>query len=307
MAIPLPQSVASLVTRHRSEAHPLLLLDKHIEGWEYGTATGGKFGERIQKRAAIDVARGCLSPLQAFDFGALSKRWHETLEALEASTFCCTTTGPLSVHLTRTSVLENAGVCLHGVYGFACLPGSGLKGMARAYACEIWLRAQADGDKAWALVSRVFGWASSPWLRDLAARLEVDAPAAECRGSIIFHDAWPVCNTSRPDKGWPALLVDIVNNHHPNYYEAAPDDEAHPPGDWENPNPVYFLMGSSTRRTGRRRKASSTSLTAWMRSAMVNGGVGTIWMPGPNGECTSPLARRASGRFARGQDRYARG
>ena len=38
-----------------------------------------------------------------------------------------------------------------------------------------------------------------------------------------------------PEK-WPGLLVDIVNNHHPTYYRGEG-----PPGDWDSPNPVYFL------------------------------------------------------------------
>lgn len=52
-------------------------------------------------------------------------------------------------------------------------------------------------------------------------------------GAIVFHDAWPA--------EWPRLIVDIVNNHHPDYYQAKPDDNNYPPGDWEDPKPVYFL------------------------------------------------------------------
>ncbi|MEW6741236.1 MAG: type III-B CRISPR module RAMP protein Cmr6 [Planctomycetota bacterium] len=282
MAIPLPQSIATLVAKHRGEAHPLLLLDKYVDGWEFGAASG-KFSERVQKRAATDVARGCLNPLPGVDFAALSRRWQATLEALSAATFCCATTGPLTVHLTRTSVLENAGICLHPLYGFVYLPGSGLKGIAHAYSCEVWLPAQPDRSKAWDAVCRVFGWAASPWLRDLAARLHVTAPEAECRGSVVFHEAWPVCDTTRADKGWPGLLVDIVNNHHPNYYQAAPDDNAHPPGDWEHPNPVYFLAvqaGSTFRfalsaRPGDATGAEDLGLAReWLLGALCHLGAG---------------------------------
>ena len=51
----------------------------------------------------------------------------------------CATTGPLTLHLVRASALENAGICLHPLYGFVYLPGTGLKGMARAYAETVWL------------------------------------------------------------------------------------------------------------------------------------------------------------------------
>ncbi len=44
------------------------------------------------------------------------------------------TSSPLTLHLSRSNALENAGLALHPVYGFAYLPGSGLKGMARSAA-----------------------------------------------------------------------------------------------------------------------------------------------------------------------------
>ena len=54
---------------------------------------------------------------------------------------------------------------------------------------------------------------------------EEDAASA---GGIVFHDAWP--------EAWPRLIVDIVNNHHPKYYQGIDA-----PGDWDAPNPTYFL------------------------------------------------------------------
>jgi CRISPR-associated protein Cmr6 len=132
--------------------------------------------------------------------------------------------------------MENAGICLHPVYGFAYLPGTGLKGMARAYAETVWLPAQADPCVAWQIIENVFGWAPGsdalgkgvvkPWKPEgVPEHGKEDSAAA---GQIIFHDAWP--------GGWPRLVVDIVNSHHATYYQG---DE--PPGDWDSPVPVYFL------------------------------------------------------------------
>ena len=42
--------------------------------------------------------------------------------------------------------------------------------------------------------------------------------------------------STRPGPAWPKLIVDIVNNHHKNYY-AGKDG----PGDWESPEMAYFL------------------------------------------------------------------
>jgi CRISPR-associated protein Cmr6 len=112
------------------------------------------------------------------------------------------------LHLARAGSFENAGICLHAVYGFAYLPGSGLKGLARSYARNVaHARTKDIGD--------VFGKDTSR---------EEDGSA----GAIVFYDALPV--------KWPKLIVDIVNNHHGDYYE-----RASPPGDWEDPVPVNFL------------------------------------------------------------------
>ena len=120
------------------------------------------------------------------------------------------TAGPLTLHLSRANVLENAGICLHPVYGFAYLPGSGLKGMARAAAVTL-LKFSTER------IVEIFG--NEPG----------EAQEGKQRsGCVCFHDAWPV--------EWPRLFVDIVNNHHPAYY--AGEDA---PGDWESPNPVNFL------------------------------------------------------------------
>lgn len=144
----------------------------------------------------------------------LTQRWRASWSALPgASSFCGATKAPLTLHLARASALENAGICLHPIYGFAYLPGSGLKGMARAYAQTIVAAREAD-------VVAVFG-------------NETGERRDQCAGQVVFHDAWPA--------QWPKLLVDIVNNHHPAYYGADAKDNAKPPGDWENPVPVYFL------------------------------------------------------------------
>ena len=153
-----------------------------------------------------------------------------------AAWISCTTTGPLTLHLSRPAALENAGICLHPLYGFAYLPGSGLKGMARAYAETVWLATQADPIQAWLQINNVFGWApgsdsGKDWKPQGVPERAKDDNARV--GSIVFHDAWP--------ESWPRLMVNIVNNHHPDYYQARPEDNDHPPGDWENPNPVYFL------------------------------------------------------------------
>ncbi|MBB4266678.1 type III-B CRISPR module RAMP protein Cmr6 [Roseospira visakhapatnamensis] len=146
---------------------------------------------------------------------------HETLEwaiqrraplLTDATTVTARTEGPFTLHLSRASALENAGICLHPLYGFAYLPGSGLKGMARA-----WAETNGASQKE---IHAVFGRVP-----------EGKADSKGAAGAVVFHDAWPT--------EWPTLIPDIVNNHHRDYYE----DKAGkvPPGDWMGPVLVQFL------------------------------------------------------------------
>ncbi len=146
--------------------------------------------------------------------GELARRLKQrraALEGLGATRWARTTSGPLTLQLSRAGSFENAGICLHPIYGFVYLPGTGVKGMARAFADTV---AHAEA----AEIEAVFGKTGSK---------DEDSAA----GGVVFHDAWPVA--------WPRLVVDIVNNHHPKYYQG--NDDRDPPDDFEGPNPVSFL------------------------------------------------------------------
>lgn len=234
--VPLPRHTVELLDDVPVSArHPGLQLDKYIRPAER---------QEYQKQSLQEVCqiRGDGSLLRC-----VLERRHAYLEALRATTWQCTTAGPLTLHLARASALENAGICLHPVYGFVYFPGTGLKGMARAYAETVWLptqyRAGSDGRpvdeeqnqkaaEAWQKIESVFGWAlhsddGKTW-RPPAAPKHEGQDSAAC-GNIVFHDAWP--------QRWPKLHLDIVNNHHTEYYQ----NEQAPPGDWESPTLVSFL------------------------------------------------------------------
>ena len=211
--VPLPRSVQSSLGKN---THPGLALDKYVSSWDEG-APPGKLSERVQKPTIDQVVRLSESPPPDFDFASLLARRAEALRAFGAEVFRCRTTGPFTLHLARASALENAGICLHPVYGFTYLPGSGLKGMARAYAETIWLPAQADQENAKNQVLEIFG--NQP---------AEPVPEKQRAGAVVFHDAWP--------EQWPKLTMDILNNHHSEYYQGTDA-----PGDWENPVPVYFM------------------------------------------------------------------
>jgi CRISPR-associated protein Cmr6 len=218
----LPESTRGLLTSIGTigpKRHPGLQLDKFSPA-----------GESKEQRDALQHVCHCAGDDDLL--AALRARREAVLRNTGARVFACETTGPLTLHLARAAALENVGICLHPVYGFVYLPGSGLKGMASAYAETVWLPTQHDRQAAWGTIERVFGWATHA---DRAARrqdhgfIPGDKRPPSASGAVVFHEAWP--------QTWPRLFVDIANVHHAGYYRGG--DQA--PGDWESPVPVHFL------------------------------------------------------------------
>ncbi|WP_347244128.1 type III-B CRISPR module RAMP protein Cmr6, partial [Thermogutta sp.] len=245
MIVPLPKPVRDLLSEN---THLGLQLDKYVQSWseELFSKSGdnsGKLSERVQKPTVDKIADKSKNEPPGLNYDALFDRWQTVVAARGAMTFKAKTVGPLTLHLARASALENAGICLHPIYGFVYLPGTGLKGMARAFAETVWLPTQTDQKKAWQQIEDVFGWAPNPdRQKQIKAnehpaekRYDPENPKAEITasvGQIIFLDAWP--------EKWTPLVADILNNHHASYYQ---DQE--PPGDWDSPIPVYFLAVSA--------------------------------------------------------------
>ena len=213
----LPRSCGDLVAATRiGRRHPGLHLDKLSSA-----------GEMKGQRAALVEVTECVS-----DEGLLQvlvARRRAMLDAMGAHRLNMVTRGPMTLHLSRSGSLENTGIALHPICGFVHLPGSGVKGLVRAWAETVWAPAQPDAEGAWRRIEQVFGWGEGSerhkggWRPD-----EVVTPEGSSAGGIVFHDAWPLA--------WPQVELDVVNNHHADYY-AGKDD----PGDWADPTLVYFL------------------------------------------------------------------
>jgi CRISPR-associated protein Cmr6 len=172
--------------------------------------------DTLKKEQARKVVSALKSPADYFEQAL--KRQRRALSDLKAETWTAKTLSASAVHLARASVMENFSLCLHRTYGFPFLPGSGLKGMARAYAKTV---ANAPDED----VRRVFGFgATKPGEPDKA-------------GSVVFHDAWPTT--------WPKVELDVLTVHHSAYYGGRhqPNETSGrgAPGDWESPIPVEFL------------------------------------------------------------------
>lgn len=257
----LPAGVADLYDQVGvSVRHPGLQLDKFSPPGD----------QKLQLQA---IQRVCEAGGDTALLRDVSRRRSWMLAACSATRFEARTVGPLTLHLARASGLENAGLHLHPIYGFACLPGSGLKGVARAYAETVWCADQDDKAAAWRSIRAAFGCASGAEKSKTWRPEGVSAPKESRAGAVVFHDAWPT--------EWPRLQPDIVNNHHTKYYAGEGD-----PGDWEDPRPVYFLAVAEgttfdfavSPRTAPSGDGSDLELAAlagrWLQAALVHEGAG---------------------------------
>lgn len=137
-------------------------------------------------------------------------------------------------------ILENAGLCLHRHFGFPMLPGSAVKGIAAHAAWCAW-RAQTDHEQALQTALRivaVFGYPTSDDALDEALPRECPllfhprtGPLRMLAGAVSFLPAVPA------DPARVELVTDIVNCHHPDYYQGKRKNSA---ADDENPNPQFF-------------------------------------------------------------------
>ncbi len=184
-------------------------------------------------------------------------RWKETVRRGHAEPFALSTQWRLIAGLGRKGALE-VGFTFNR-YGFPYLPGSGVKGLARAAALAT--LAEALSEEKLALLAKTVSVKenktigelnalnlalSREELKDFQAEFETCGPdekqnqtAQDFRqifgttafaGQAIFFDAIPDGNKL------PGLELDIMNPHYPKYYEGRDY-----PTDSQNPIPVYFL------------------------------------------------------------------
>jgi CRISPR-associated protein Cmr6 len=174
----------------------------------------------------------------------------------------------LVVGLGGEHTLETA-ITLHRNYGIPIIPGSAVKGVARAYAFftlaeELTVQAVEPDEfkrrrikaklkqetplsalqglldanqKDWDKWTRKIAQAGGPQLN--VAQLQTTASVQQFRqtfgwlghaGGAIFFDAIPVTRL-------PQIVVDVMNPHYPEYYAGA-----QPPHDAQKPNPITFLV-----------------------------------------------------------------
>jgi CRISPR-associated protein Cmr6 len=191
------------------------------------------------------------------------KRWLELAE--RSLHFKATTTSRMAIGLGTNTVLEN-GLTLHHVTGLPYIPGSALKGLARAYALyfiadkfgvptiqegeanvlsqlenvlELPLDSEARG-KAFDKLDEILTLAGrKPLDRRHLDEFLMKQPfhlafgSQEAAGVVVFHDA---VVAGIPKDG--LYDVDVMTPHFPEYYSS---QGATPPADNQNPIPIQYL------------------------------------------------------------------
>ncbi len=250
----LPGTTAGLVDRHVARCRNLgLVLDKCVPQEAIGDGAGK--GEWLKRFAAAASGR-----IDVTLWEARYRRWLDVVQAIGAEPFAATLAWRMVVGLGGQSVLETDMTFDH-VTGLPFIPGSALKGLARAYTEQEERPAEdapaAEQEAFKQMTERIFGM-------------------QERAGTVIFFDALPV-----PPSGHPAgslhLVVDVMNPHFPDYYR---DEAQKPPSNDQNPVPIYFLtiekatfrFAVGPRVPGMENDAKQA--TQWLQAAIKHYGVG---------------------------------
>lgn len=170
-----------------------------------------------------------------------NRRWEACAQAANAEPFTLKTDWRLVAGLGRKGPLE-VGFTFHR-YGFPILPGSSVKGIARARAL-IQLAQQANAASLQTLADvlsavddpndprrqpyKTWRNAQPPAVQTMADDFRIIFGTIAAAGCAIFFDAIPA--------SVPQLELDVMNPHFPQYYQGN-----EPPSDWQSPVPVYFL------------------------------------------------------------------
>lgn len=209
-------------------------------------------------------------------------RWQAVAAQCHAQPFEMKTDWRLISGLGRKGSLE-VGFTFHR-YGFAYLPGSSVKGLARAWGLLEVAQAldfkdakqltqldailsEGDAPKFADAWQQAYA-AAGPPASELAERFRAIFGSTANAGGAIFLEALP----SKP----PKLELDIMNPHYPKYYNG---NEL--PTDSQNPNPVCFLAvapGQAFQFAVGWRGAMQADLheqaTQWLKNGLQQLGVG---------------------------------
>lgn len=215
MSYPIPRltAVALAAYQGRAPQNPGLIFDRlaPCPAFWASDERQRRESEKAYKKDGLEATRRAAEKADAALLLAWNARWAAAARAMHAEPLVLKTDWRFIPGLGRKGPLE-VGFSFHR-YGFPILPGSSVKGIARAYAELVAGKQKGDAD-----FEMIFGRAPEEGEPEDVAR----------SGLTVFFDAIP----AKP----PALELDIMNPHYPDYYQ-----EGKAPTNWQSPVPVYFL------------------------------------------------------------------
>lgn len=260
LTYPIPRTAAAAwqAWQPRAPQNAGLIFDRFTPAW---FSDGSERQSGSIKKQGLEAVRDAAAKADHELLAAWNARWQAAAREARAEVFSLRTDWRLITGLGRKGPLE-VGFTFHR-YGFPYLPGSSVKGLARAWG--LFTIAEALGEDGLAAVAEVQqresnGREKTQPVTTLLRLLETDAPdvfarrweqalagaraeararadafraifgTTACAGGAVFFDAIPAA--------MPRLELDIMNPHVPHYYR---DGDRTPPASWQSPVPVYFL------------------------------------------------------------------
>ncbi len=275
---PLPRDLADLYRiQNKSVFNPAVIFDR----FSPDLSSAGNKKEEWRKQA---LQAASVQP-DANALKAYCSRWEDLAQALGAQPFEMKTDWRFVPGLGRKTALE-IGFNFHR-YGFPCLPGSAVKGIARTVALfELAETIELSAEPPDALnhldqiltlpedefkkeINRHQRWSRLAAHKEQADRFRAVFGTLEAAGGAIFFEAIPAEAFS--------LEVDIMNPHFAPYYQGK-----EPPADWHNPVPVAFLTvpaGKPFRfavgwRRGAKGENRAATASEWLKKGLLEIGAG---------------------------------
>ncbi len=259
--IPVPASTYEAFWEHKEKPsqNAGLIFERFAPNWADHADTRKEEGLKATLSASQKADKNLLE--------AWNARWDKLTQG--ALTFSLQTDWRLIAGLGKKGSLE-VGFTFHR-YGFPYLPGSSLKGLARAAALlEIGEKLSKDAleklrkkvietdkpkepEKLGLLRALEIVLSrpeeeicrkqladcqsqSSEAIEGLARTFRAVFGTTEHGGHVVFFDAIP------SERELPRLELDIMNPHYPDYYKETGDEKPEtPPANWQSPVPVKFL------------------------------------------------------------------
>lgn len=251
MDYPIPKSSADAFIAHQkiSPQNAGLIFERFAPNWESDAKIKGE-GLKAALSASTKADKNLLS--------AWNTRWEQVVIAAKAHSFEMQTDWRLIAGLGRKGSLE-VGFTFHR-YGFPFLPGSSIKGLARARGL-LEIATQLGEQVLKKLHGKILLTDSKTGLlgaldivlsreeekdfetdmKDCGAENNTIEMAKAFRyifgttryaGRVVFFDGIP------SSRELPTLEIDIMNPHYPDYYK---EGSVEYPTNWQSPIPIYFL------------------------------------------------------------------